>query len=136
MKSYRPSSQATRANPCAFSWLGSMYSGQVSLLSNNIRQMVKGCHLICNKLNTHQLSQCCQSCNLIFPSVNHGKKLGTDIFDFNGRKYLMIVYYYRNFVIDKLTCEIMENKPSAWVPDVVFMNFMSGMFSSKTLVSM
>ena len=58
-------------------------------ISNDIRQIVKDCHL-------SQLSQCCQSCNLIF-SVNHGKKLGTlggggDIFDFNGRKYLMIVY--------------------------------------------
>ena len=40
-----------------------------------------------------------------------GKKLGTDIFDFNGSKYLMIVYYQRNYVIDKLKCEITENKP-------------------------
>ena len=41
----------------------------------------------------------------------------------------------RNYVIDKLTCEIMENKPPG-APDVVFMNFTSGIFSSKTLVSM
>ena len=41
----------------------------------------------------------------------------------------------RNYVIDKLTCEIMENKPLG-APDVVFMNFTSGIFSSKTLVSM
>ena len=41
---------------------------------------------------------------------------------------------YRNYVIDKLTCEIMEIK-TTWVPDVVFMNFTSGIFSSKTLVS-
>ena len=34
----------------------------------------------------------------------------------------------QNYVIDKLTCEIQ-------VPDVVFMNFTSGIFSSKTLVS-
>ena len=40
---------------------------------------------------------------------------------------------YRKYVIDKLTCEIMENKPL--VPDVVFMNFTSGIFSRKTLVS-
>ena len=41
---------------------------------------------------------------------------------------------YRNYFIDKLTREIMENKPLG-VPDVVFMNFTSGKFSSKTLVS-
>ena len=40
----------------------------------------------------------------------------------------------RNYVIDKLTSEIMENKTTR-VPDVVFMNFTSGIFSSKTLVS-
>ena len=42
---------------------------------------------------------------------------------------------YQNYVIDKLTCEIMENKPTTRVPDVVFMNFKSGIFSSNTLVS-
>ena len=45
-----------------------------------------------------------------------------------------IIEKYRNYVIDKLTCEIMENKPLG-APDVVFMNFTSGIFSSKTLVS-
>ena len=39
----------------------------------------------------------------------------------------------RNYVIDKLTSEIMENKPL--VPEVAFMNFTSGIFPSKTLVS-
>ena len=39
-----------------------------------------------------------------------------------------------NYVIDKLTCEIMENKPLGF-PDVVFMNFTSGIFSSITLAS-
>ena len=42
---------------------------------------------------------------------------------------------HRNYVIDKLGCEIMENKPTTRVPGVVFMNFTSGIFSSKTLVS-
>ena len=37
---------------------------------------------------------------------------------------------YQNYVIGKLTCEIMENKP------LHFMKFTSGIFSSKTLVSM
>ena len=41
---------------------------------------------------------------------------------------------YRNYVIDKLTFEIMEKKNTR-VPDVVFMNSTSGIFSSKTLVS-
>ena len=36
---------------------------------------------------------------------------------------------YQNYVIGKLTCEIMKNKP------LVFMNFASDIFSSKTLVS-
>ena len=40
---------------------------------------------------------------------------------------------YRNYVIDKLTCEIMENITTR-VQDVVFMNFTSSIFSSKTLV--
>ena len=40
----------------------------------------------------------------------------------------------QNYVIDKLTCEIMENKPLGF-PDVVFMNFTSGIFSSITLAS-
>ena len=41
---------------------------------------------------------------------------------------------YQNYVIDKLMREIMENKPlRSW--DVVFMNLTSGIFSSKTLVS-
>ena len=40
----------------------------------------------------------------------------------------------QNYIIDKLTCEIMEKK-NKQVTDVVFMNFTSGIFSSKTLVS-
>ena len=35
---------------------------------------------------------------------------------------------YQNYVIDKLMCEIMENKPLVRVPDVVFMNFTSSIF--------
>ena len=41
---------------------------------------------------------------------------------------------YCNYVINKLTYEIMENKTTR-VPDVVFVNFTTGIFSSKTLVS-
>ena len=79
MNSYRPSTQATRANPSAFSWLGSMHSGQVSPTTSD-----KWSKTVTYATNTHQLSQCCLSSNLIFP-VNHGKKLGTDTFDFNRR---------------------------------------------------
>ena len=78
-ESYRPSTQATRANPSAFSWLGSMHSGQVSPTTSD-----KWSKTVTYATNTHQLSQCCLSSNLIFP-VNHGKKLGTDTFDFNRR---------------------------------------------------
>ena len=41
---------------------------------------------------------------------------------------------YRNYVIDKLTCEIMGNK-TLRSRMCFFMNFTSGIFSSKTLVS-
>ena len=41
----------------------------------------------------------------------------------------------RNYIIDKLTCEILENKPLGFWMYIVFMNFTSGIFSSKTLVS-
>ena len=122
------STQATRANPSAFSGLESMYSGQVSPMTSD-----KWWKTVTYTTNTDQLSQCSQSCNLIFP-VDHGNKLGTDIYVFNRRKYLNIIYYYQNYIIHKLTREIMENKPPL-VPDVVFMNFMSGIFSSKTLMS-
>ena len=45
---------------------------------------------------------------------------------------LIIEKNYQNYVINNLTCEIMENKPIR-VPDVAFMNFTSGIFSSKTI---
>ena len=41
---------------------------------------------------------------------------------------------YRNHVIDKLTCEIMENEPLG-SRMLSFYEFTSGIFSSKTLVS-
>ena len=42
----------------------------------------------------------------------------------------------RNYVIDKLTCEIMENKPLG-VPDAVFYELYEWyIFSSKTLMSL
>ena len=40
---------------------------------------------------------------------------------------------YRNYVIDKLVWDY--GKYTTRVPDVVSMNFTSGIFSSKTLVS-
>ena len=41
---------------------------------------------------------------------------------------------YRNYIINKLTSEIMENKPLGSRMQF-FMNFTSGIFSRKTLVS-
>ena len=41
---------------------------------------------------------------------------------------------YQNYVIDKLTCEITENKPLG-SRNVVFVNFTSGIFSNKTFMS-
>ena len=92
MKSYRPSTQATRANPSAFSWLGSMYSGQVSPMTSD-----------CPSCNKHEPAQPVVM-QPDLPSRSWEKKSGTDIFDINGSKYLMIVYYYRNYVIDELKC--------------------------------
>ena len=93
--------------------------------------MVKDCHLY----NKHWPAQPVQPImQPDLPSSPDGNKLGTDIYVFNRRKYLIIIYYYQNYIIPKLTREIMENKPPL-VPDVIFMNFMSGIFSSKTLMS-
>lgn len=61
------STQATRANPSASSWRGSMHSGQVSPVTTD-----KWWKAVTYAANNLQLSQCCQSFNLIFP-VDHGK---------------------------------------------------------------
>ena len=43
---------------------------------------------------------------------------------------------YQNYIIDKLTCEIMENKPlNAGLGCSFYEFYESGIFSSKTLVS-
>ena len=64
-------------------------------ISRDIREMVKACEQ-CNKYQQAQ-----QKLSAIQPelSTRPWEKLGTDIFEFNGSKYLMIVSYYSRFPI-------------------------------------
>lgn len=64
-------------------------------ISRDIREMVKACEQ-CNKYQQAQ-----QKLSAIQPelSTRPWEKLGTDIFEFNGSKYLMIVGYYSRFPI-------------------------------------
>ena len=67
-------------------------------ITSNIRQMVKNCEL-CNKHQAAQLKL--QPCNPIYPE-DRGKSLdwiSSDIFQFNGSKYLIIIDYYSSFPI-------------------------------------
>ena len=67
-------------------------------ISNDIRNMIKGCDT-CNK---HQSAQA--RLPILQPDLpdRPWEKLGTDIFEFNGSKYLMIVDYYSRFPIVRL----------------------------------
>ena len=67
-------------------------------ISNDIRQMVKGCD-VCNK---HQSAQ--PKLPAMQPDLptRPWQKLGTDIFEYNGSKYLLIVDYYSRFPVIRL----------------------------------
>jgi len=67
-------------------------------ISANIRQMVKDCDL-CNK---HKPAQ--PRLPILLPDLptRPWKKLGTDIFEFNKEKYLMVVNYYSRFPVIRL----------------------------------
>ena len=67
-------------------------------ISTDIRQMVKNCGL-CNK---HQPAQ--PKLPIMQPDLptRPWEKLGTDIFEFNGKKYLMVVDYYSRFPVIRL----------------------------------
>lgn len=64
-------------------------------ISRDIRELVKACEP-CNKYQQAQ-----KKLPVIQPELptRPGEKLGTDIFEFNGSKYLMIVDYYSRFPI-------------------------------------
>ena len=67
-------------------------------ISADIRQMVKDCDL-CNK---HQPAQ--PKLPIMQPDLptRPWEKLGTDIFEFDGKKYLMVVDYYSRFLVIRL----------------------------------
>ena len=67
-------------------------------ISADIRQMVKDCDL-CNK---HQPTQ--PKLPIMQPDLptRPWEKLGTDIFEFDGKKYLMVVDYYSRFPVIRL----------------------------------
>ena len=67
-------------------------------ISADIRQMVKDCDL-CNK---HQPAQ--PKLPIMQPDLptRPWEKLGTDIFKFDGKKYLMVVDYYSRFPVIRL----------------------------------
>ena len=64
-------------------------------IPNDIRQMVKDC----DSCNRHQHAQ--PKLPIMQPDLptRLWEKLGTDIFEFNGKKYLMIVNYYSRFPV-------------------------------------
>lgn len=74
-------------------------------ICNEIRQTVKDCGL-CNK---HLPAQ--PKLPIIQPDLptRPWEKLGTDIFEFNGKKYLMIVDYYSRFPVIRLLSDITAN---------------------------
>ena len=71
-------------------------------ISNDIRQMVKDCDLY----NHHQPAQ--PKLPIMQPDLptRPWEKLGTDIFEFNGKKYLMIVDYYSRFPVIRLLSDM------------------------------
>lgn len=67
-------------------------------ISSDNRQMVKGCHL-CSKQSPAQ-----PMLPIIQPNLpsRPWEKLRTDIFDFNGKKHLTMVYYYSRYPVIRL----------------------------------
>ena len=71
-------------------------------ITNDIRNLVKNCEY-CNK---HQSAQ--PKLPIMQPELptRPWEKLGSDIFEFKGRKYLMIVDYYSRFPVIRLLSDI------------------------------
>ncbi len=74
-------------------------------ISNDIRQMVKDC----GSCNHHQPVK--PKLPIMQPDLptRPWEKLGTDIFEFNNRKYLMIVDYYSRFPVMRLLSDMTAN---------------------------
>lgn len=74
-------------------------------ISNEIRQVIKECE-ICNKYQPAQARLPIMQPDL---PTRPWEKLGTDIFEFNGSKYLMIVDYYSRFPVIRLIANMTAN---------------------------
>ena len=71
-------------------------------ITNDIKQLVKDCD-ICNKYQAEQPKLPVMQPDL---PTRPWEKLGTDIFEFKGNKYLMIVDYYSRFPVIRLLGDI------------------------------
>ena len=71
-------------------------------ISNDIRLMVKDCDL-CNHHQPAQLKLPIMQPDL---PTRPWEELGTDVFEFNGKKYLMIVDYYSRFPVIRLLSDM------------------------------
>ena len=71
-------------------------------ITNDIKQLVKDCD-ICNKYQAEQPKLPVMQPDL---ATRPWEKLGTDIFEFKGNKYLMIVDYYSRFPVIRLLSDI------------------------------
>ena len=71
-------------------------------ITNDIKQLVKDCD-ICNKYQVEQPKLPVMQPDL---PTRPWEKLGTDIFEFEGNKYLMIVDYYSRFPVIRLLGDI------------------------------
>ena len=71
-------------------------------ITNDVKQLVKDCDT-CNKFQPEQ-----PKLPLMQPDLptRPWEKLGTDIFEFKGMKYLMIVDYYSRFPVTRLLSDI------------------------------
>ena len=74
-------------------------------ISTDIRQMVK----TCDPCNKHQPAQ--PKLPILQPDLptRPWEKLGTDIFEFNGEKYLMVVDYFSRFPVIRLLNNMTSN---------------------------
>jgi len=78
-------------------------------ISADIRQMVKDCNL-CDKHKPAQPRR-----PILQPDLptQPWEKLGTDIFEFNKEKYLMVVDYYSRFPVIRLLNDMTSHTPCA-----------------------
>lgn len=70
-------------------------------MSNEIKQMIESCHM-CIKYSKSQTQEELKSHEIKMLSWN---KVGCDLFELQGEKYLLIIDYYSKFI----EIEVLEN---------------------------